>query len=296
MTSTPDRVLRAQASLTDRDLTLMSWLYDHGVLTTQQISHALFGSLDFCQRRLLRLTVLGVLTRYRPQRWDGGTYAYHYLLDQLGTEIVAAQRCEPAPRPGVARTRRYHLTARANLAHLLGTNQFFVELAAYARTHADAYLDRWWSTGRLYRADAFYRDGDDPEVIYAGRHIRPDAQGIWTCGTRSVAFCLEHDTGTEALGILIAKVDRYERLTQLTARPMPVLFWLPTARRELHFHQRLTEALGPLTTPVATAARDHHTALGLSPVQEVWWVHGQPGVRQRLIDLPCCPPQEAAVT
>jgi hypothetical protein len=31
----------------------------------------MFGSLDFCQRRLLKLTNLGVLARFRPGRWEG---------------------------------------------------------------------------------------------------------------------------------------------------------------------------------------------------------------------------------
>jgi hypothetical protein len=39
-----------QARLTERDLTLMGWLGDHGVLTTDQIAHALYPSLDFAQR------------------------------------------------------------------------------------------------------------------------------------------------------------------------------------------------------------------------------------------------------
>jgi predicted transcriptional regulator len=71
------RLLKAQASLTRRDLRLLGWLYDHGVLTTDQIAAALFPSLDFAQRRLLKLTQLTVLARFRPQRWDGGSYPYH---------------------------------------------------------------------------------------------------------------------------------------------------------------------------------------------------------------------------
>ena len=82
-TSNDQRLLRAQAALTNRDLRLLGWLYDHGVLTTDQIAAALFPSLGFCQRRLLKLVGLGVLTRFRPQRWEGGSFPYHYLLDQL---------------------------------------------------------------------------------------------------------------------------------------------------------------------------------------------------------------------
>ncbi len=52
----PDPVLRVQESLTIRDRILLGWLYDHGVLTTDQIAHALFPSLDYAQTRLRRLT------------------------------------------------------------------------------------------------------------------------------------------------------------------------------------------------------------------------------------------------
>ncbi|HEX5200917.1 MAG TPA: replication-relaxation family protein [Actinoplanes sp.] len=89
-----DPVLRVQSQLTDRDRVLLGWLYDHGVLTTFQISHALFGSLDFCQRRLLALYRLRLIARFRPQRADGGSYPYHYVINQLGAEVVAASRDE----------------------------------------------------------------------------------------------------------------------------------------------------------------------------------------------------------
>jgi hypothetical protein len=75
--SNDHRLLNAQASLTHPDLRLLRWLYDHGVLITDQIAPALFGSLDFCQRRLLKLTNLGVLTRFRPRRWEGNSHPVH---------------------------------------------------------------------------------------------------------------------------------------------------------------------------------------------------------------------------
>ncbi|WUJ24800.1 replication-relaxation family protein [Micromonospora sp. NBC_00389] len=72
-----DPLLRLQASITARDDRLLGWLYDHGVLTTDQIGAALFPSLDFAQRRLRRLTVLRATDRFRPNRAYGGSYPYH---------------------------------------------------------------------------------------------------------------------------------------------------------------------------------------------------------------------------
>ncbi|MGW5672390.1 replication-relaxation family protein [Micromonospora sp. NPDC003776] len=75
--SASDPLLRLQASITARDDRLLGWLYDHGLLTTDQIAAALFPSLDFAQRRLRRLTVLRAVGRFRPNKPDGGSYPYH---------------------------------------------------------------------------------------------------------------------------------------------------------------------------------------------------------------------------
>lgn len=98
-----DLLLRSQAGLTDRDHTLLGWLADHGVLTSFQIAHALYPSLDFAQRRLRTLTQRDILGRFRPQKPDGGSYPYHYVLDQLGVDIVASQRGDDTPRRDQAR-------------------------------------------------------------------------------------------------------------------------------------------------------------------------------------------------
>lgn len=92
-----DPVLRVQSHLTNRDHTLLGWLAKHAVLTSFQIADALFPSRDFAQERLRTLTRIGVLDRFRPQRPDGGSYPYHYILAQLGAKVVAAQRGDDLP-------------------------------------------------------------------------------------------------------------------------------------------------------------------------------------------------------
>jgi hypothetical protein len=62
--------------LTARDRVLLGWLYDHGVLTSFQFAHALFLSLDFCQRRLRTLHRLKLVARFRPLRPGGGSYPH----------------------------------------------------------------------------------------------------------------------------------------------------------------------------------------------------------------------------
>lgn len=156
-----DPVLAVQASLNDRSLYLLSLLYDHGVLTTPQITHALFTSSSFAQSRLLRLFGLRLIDRFRPQRPDGGSFPYHYVLDQRGVEVVAAQRLQPLPRPGQAKARRQHLTHRAYLVHLTGVNGFFTDLLGYQRTHPDCSLDLWAPASRFQQPGGLFEDGDD---------------------------------------------------------------------------------------------------------------------------------------
>jgi predicted transcriptional regulator len=286
---TADRVLRIQSRLTDRDHILLGWLADHGVLTSTQIGHALFPSIDFAQRRLRNLTAAGVLGRFRPQKPDGGSFPYHYVLDQLGVQIVATQRGEDLPRADQARRRRWHLTNRANLPHLLGTNQFFIDLAGHARTHPEAHLQRWWSAARCQQTGAFAEDGDDDvlALAYTAR-VRPDGHGLWAedepSGHRlSVPFFMEYDTGTEPLPRLVDKLDGYTDLAYRTGRVWPVLFWLHSATRQHHLHQRLTDAR--VRYPTATAVRDTIAYSGRSPAEAVWWLHHRPGRLLRLAEL-----------
>ncbi|GAA0460150.1 hypothetical protein Aca07nite_42150 [Actinoplanes capillaceus] len=275
--------LRVQSRLTDRDHVLLGWLADHGVLTSFQVAHALYPSLDFAQRRLRKLCQVELLARFRPFRAEGGTHPYHYVLGQLGTEIVAIARGEDPPRKDQARRRRWHLTNRANLPHLLGVNQFFTDLAAYARTHPSASLDRWWPASRYATRSAFLEESDPPTLAAYIPKVRPDGYGVFSEDGGRVSFYLEYDTGSEPLTTLIAKVDGYRELAHVTGRSYPVLFWLHSSVRELHLHQRLTAA--GVRYPVATAAVDAAGQQAASPTDRQWLMHRFSTGRQRLVDL-----------
>jgi predicted transcriptional regulator len=286
----PEPLLRIQSHLTDRDHTLLSWLADHGLLTSFQIAAALFPSLDFAQRRLRRLVDVGVLARFRPLRPDGGSYPYHYLLDQLGADIVAAQRGEDIPRRDHARRRRWHLTQRANLPHLLATNQFFIDLAAHARTHPGTSLDRWWPSSRCQQPGAFATDDAsfDPAALAYRPTVRPDGHGVWTERDVTVPFFVEIDLSTEPIRRLTDKIGRYADLARVTGHAWPVLFTLESASRERHLHQRLTDA--GVHWPIATTVRPRmvgHRANSdeAGPADAVWWPHRRQGALVRLADL-----------
>lgn len=280
-------LLRVQAGLTTRDLVLLGWLADHGVLTTEQIATGLFPSANFAQRRLRALMSKQLVDRFRPQRPDGGSYPYRWVLAQLGSDVMASQRGELMPRRDQARLRRWHLTSRANLPHLLGINDFFTQLAGYARTHPGAALRRWWSASRCQQTGAFtghLGSGDrfDGAALAYRPRVRPDGHGIFTDRGASTAFFLEYDTGTEPLDRLVDKVTGYHDLARVTGRLWPVLFWLPSAARERHLHDALSDARAGYPTATAVHGQGVRspstvTEVPAHPADPVWWLHQHPG-------------------
>ncbi|MFG2040785.1 replication-relaxation family protein [Dactylosporangium sp. NPDC048998] len=278
-----DPVLRVQSQLTDRDRVLLGWLYDHGVLTSFQIAHAQFSSLDFCQRRLRTLHRLRLVARFRPQRAEGGSYPYHYVIDQLGAEVVAAGRDERPPRRDHARTERRRWTSSRTLAHRLGVNQFFTDLAGYARTHAGAELRQWLPEAACARSGAFTTAADPALVRAYQPRVRPDGYGVWAEHGVTVPVFVEYDAGGEQLSVLVDKLAGYRELYATVGWVWPVLFWLHSAARERNLRRLLVEAPPPV--PVATSARDWAAAAGLCPAEAVWATAHGDGRRHRLADL-----------
>jgi hypothetical protein len=275
MRSSNDPILAVQSRLTDRDHTLLGWLYDHQLLTTPQIAHALFPSLDFAQKRLLKLLDTKLIDRFRPLRYGGGSYPWHYLLTQLGMEAVAAARGQERPRREAATTRRRRLTSSRVLDHLLGVNQFFTDLAGHARQHGGQ-LQRWLSAAQCAQPWAL---GDVP---FPG--VKPDGHGVWAENDTVTPFYLEWDSGTEPLPVLTDKISQYHRQMQHRLHRWPVLISLHSAVRERNLHHRL--ATTPTRVVVATSSRDQLTTGQLSPADQVWLVHGGGTIgRLRLAEL-----------
>lgn len=255
-------------SLTERDRFCVSVLAEHQVLTTTQLAQLCFPSLDVAQRRLLRLTRLGVLDRFR---WHAlvGSEAWHYTLGPAGAALVAAERGAEPPRPAELRRRALRLAASPRLTHLLGVNGFFCALGAQARSEPGCALVSWWSERRC--------------AEHYGELVRPDAQGIWTEHGRQVGFFVEYDTGTEPLARLAAKLAGYAELAAAGGPRHPVCFWLPTTAREAHLRRLLAER--PRDVIVATASAELAVALGTGPAEAIWLTAGAER-RRRLIDLP----------
>jgi hypothetical protein len=84
-------LLRVASRLTDRDHELIRLLYQHRVLTSSQVCDIAFSSVRRAEARLHALYQLRVVDRFRPQQWPGSA-PYHWVLDQAGAAVIAAER------------------------------------------------------------------------------------------------------------------------------------------------------------------------------------------------------------
>lgn len=268
MTTTSSSPRRGGASaldvfgrLTERDRLICRVLWEHRILTTEQVCDLCFTSLVSTQHRLVALWRLGVLDRFRPLR-PTGSESWRYSLGPVGAAIVAAERGVDAPRPSVLRDRVVALAAGQRTTHTLGVNGFFCALHKVARERHDADVVAWWSERRC--------------AAEWGELVRPDAYGIWEEDGQRVEFFLEHDTGSEPLSRVAGKLAGYRDLAEADGTARPVLFWLALSGRE----PGLRHALGDTALPVATAVLE----MG-NPADTIWLPVGEEAPRRPLAQL-----------
>ena len=86
-----DRVFELASHLTERDREIVLCLYDHQLLTTDQLELLFFSSKRRAQDRLLFLYRNRLLDRfYPPSPFGAGKPQAHWLLDEAGAILVAA--------------------------------------------------------------------------------------------------------------------------------------------------------------------------------------------------------------
>ncbi|MFC4148027.1 replication-relaxation family protein [Micromonospora mangrovi] len=249
-----------------RDRQLLAWLAEHYVLSTDQITEALFPSPRSARLRLATLHTIDAVSRFVDI--TTGDSQYLYALGPLGMLVHPTAYNDPdrldarPPRSSIDRTER--IVASRRLAHLLGTNQLFTDLLAYARDRDDVELARWWSEQHATAA-------------YAMAGVRPDGHGIWRAEGREVGFFLEHDNGTEPLATVLRKLRGYERLAE-GGPCYPVLLRVRSRRREANLLHALAGV--PTAMPVVTGVHDEH------PAAAAWTLTTDPGRRRRLHELP----------
>jgi hypothetical protein len=274
-------MFKAAARLTERDRYIIRIVAEHRVLTTDQLAVIAFDNIITARHRLGALAGLGALKRFRPHRATGSA-PWHYLLGPLGAVLLGAEdRDDRKWLPQVRAGRQVALQRSQRLTHMIGTNWFFVALAAHARQGAGE-LRTWLTESRT--AELFYQY---PISLSALASLpQPDGAGVWADGGREIAFVLEYDTGSEHLAQLAGKLDSYARLADVLSRyhqQVPLLlFCFLTSRREQTARRALAASADSLSLRIATAAIDPRVTC---PAGQVWMpLHGS--CRQvRLIDL-----------
>jgi hypothetical protein len=247
--------------LTDRDRRLCRLLWEHRVLTTEQLTSLCFPSRHAATHRLLLLTRLEVIDRFRPFRATGSA-PFHYVLGRVGAHVLAAEQATTPSELGYSRSQTLARAHRQRLAHMVGVNGFFAALAATARDRVDAALTAWWSERRCAQR--------------WGHLIRPDGYGRWTEAGITVEFFLEYDTGTETISRVAGKLNGYADLATASGIQTPLLLTLPNPRREAEIHR----AFGTPPISVATAA-----GRVTDPAGAVWLIVGGHSERLRLAEL-----------
>ena len=233
------------ARLTARDRWLLRMLHEHRVLTTTQITQLAFGTTRAATARLLTLYQL---PRHRPVPAPGPRRVRAAALrPRRGRRRTSSppRTASPPPSSATAATAPWPSPCPPSSPTPPAPTAFFTALAAAARASAGhAALTCWWSERRC--------------AASWGDLARPDGYGRWPSSTPGRAavtadFFLEYDTGTENLPRLVAKLTGYRDLAARTGITTPVLFWLPTARREAALRARLASP-PPHGTPGAASA------------------------------------------
>jgi len=97
------------------------------------------------QHRLTTLYQLRLVDRFQPldRRFVSGPY--HYVLDQLGAMVAAAEADKDPDQTHWQHEAALAIGRIQRLAHLVGTNGFFSALLAEGRHQDDRALSLWWS-------------------------------------------------------------------------------------------------------------------------------------------------------
>ena len=124
------QIAAAAGRLTQRDRQIALDCYEHQVLTTEQLHRLHFTSNRATLYRLDALYEMRVLDRFRPywQRGEGST-PYHWLLDETGAYIVAAEQRIERRELRWRHTTALGIVTSSTLRHRVETNEFITLLA-----------------------------------------------------------------------------------------------------------------------------------------------------------------------
>jgi Replication-relaxation len=228
-----ERVFELARHLTERDRGIALALYEHQLLTTDQLTLLFFSSKRRAQDRLRFLYDERVLDRFYPPRPYGlGKPQAHWLLDEAGAIMVAASLGLERKRLGWQR--RDDWGSHPQLLHRLEANRFVTDLVAATLADRSLGVSEWWGS----RSAA-------ARLTDSSQHSRPipDCGFFLETAAGPIECYLEWDRGTETLTCLTHKLTLYRHAEVHSGerRPVNVLFVVPTERRL----QALAEGVAP---------------------------------------------------
>jgi hypothetical protein len=242
-------ILASASWFTKRDDSICMDLYNHRVLTTNQLSDLHFTDPRRARDRLLKLYRHRVIDRFRPFR-QLGSAPWHYVLDELGARVAAATLGIELKQLRYRLERDLDLVNSPRLQHLVEVNDFFVSLITRCRAKPGFELDQWWSEQRC--------------AAKLPTKVRSDGLGRLMGGERPCTFVLELDRGTERGDRLRRKLLSYGRLGRRRDAPDAIVFLFPSAKRERSARQKLDI---DIRLRVATS---HRGLYDRDPLARVW--------------------------
>lgn len=266
--------------VTTRDLQILESVRKFRVLTVHQIALMHFDGEDSARQRLVILSRLGALDRFRPQMSLGeGTAPFHYVLGPGGAAVLAAT--EATARADYRRDRAFAVAFNRQLPRLVAVNDFAACLYALSRQRSASRVRQWLTADECAKAWK--------------PHVEPHAYGDWVEGDERSDFFLEYDVGIgiKPVDELIRKLPGYRELADLTSVATPVLVLTRTSDREIELRNRLARELPHRGVPIVTGCLALLPAdLGEDgPTANIWLPLGASGPRLRLARLRAALPQ-----
>ena len=123
----PQLAAALAARLTARDRWLLRMLHEHRVLTTGQITQLAFGTSRAATARMSVLYQLRAVDRFRPLA-PAGSSPLHFILDEAGAAVIAAEDGTDASGLGYRRDRAAAIALSPRLAHDTGANGIFAAM------------------------------------------------------------------------------------------------------------------------------------------------------------------------
>jgi hypothetical protein len=188
--------------LQERDKEVLKVVYQYRFLSSSQIKDMFFGCITRANIRLRILWENDLLERHyiRPLAFHGSDEAI-YSLGRDGVDMVSD--ILGVDREIVARAKdRYKTLKPLFIQHLLGINDFSINLISLTEKHPELRMELW-----LNEQDAQdeYKTQGNGKTIY----FRPDGYGRYWYKDILYSFFLEMDRSTEDNGKFEEKVKSY---------------------------------------------------------------------------------------